>query len=536
MSATTPRTAISQTANSEPGNSEPGNSEPANSETSELSQPGNICWQAPPTGTGALSWSNTTAEFGLVEPLRGMYGHATAIADVNDDGWTDLFVGSFADRPEDDYRERGADGPSPDRLLLGGPTGFVNDPSFVGDRARTSGATFADLDDDGDLDLVVARNPRGEGEISARPTTIYERDGEAWTPVATIAADVAGRSVSAVDVDQDGKLDLAIAGDRFGPGPTRLYRNIGDLDFVDATEEWRVPADLDGLALATVDLNGDGWSDIVVSGDERVLLGGPEGFTVDLQPDLEWTLHGDEDDPAGIAVGDLDGDDRPDLVVGHHFNSTIDDGTAVPIRIFLNRSVDGRLALDDVTAEVNAPDLWTKAPHVQIADVDNDGHADIVTSAATAAGTPFVLRNSGGDDLRFDAIGDPGDGTYWVTGAVEDFDHDSRLDIFMVAWEPSSASPLFRGMGSVGHWIAIDLSNAPGAADAVVTIEDGEMTSAMSTAWAHTTTGYAAGSRQAVRFGLGDTTAETVAVELHVESGTQTWQQPVDSAWNPAGC
>ena len=300
---------------------------------------------------------DATAELGLVDALVGIYGHAAAAADVNADGWTDLFVAGFADRPEDEYRHRGAEGPSPDRLLLGGPDGFRPDDAFPGELARTSGATFADLDGDGDIDLVVARNPRPDGEIADRPTTVYDNRAGSWVAAATLAHDVGARSIAALDVDRDGLGDLAVLGDRFGGGPTTFLRNLGGFEFQDATAAWGIPDDLYGLALATVDLDGDGWVDVVTSGDERVLLGGPDGFTVVELPVLRWEVHGDEDDSAGIAVGDLDGDGRPDLAVGQHFNSTVDDGQRVPVRLFLNRSEAGAAALEDVTEAAGSPGL-----------------------------------------------------------------------------------------------------------------------------------------------------------------------------------
>ena len=113
----------------------------------------------------------------------------------------------------------------------------------------------------------------------------------------------------------------------------------------------------------------------------------------------------------------------------------------MPVRLFLNRSEAGAPALEDVTEAAGSPGLPTKSPHVSIVDLDDDGLADVVTSAAAADGSPLVLHNTGVDDgvPRFAVVGEPGDGEYWVTGVTDDLDQDGRVDVFLVSWEPAVA-------------------------------------------------------------------------------------------------
>jgi hypothetical protein len=483
-----------------------------------------VCWTNEPTTGEELTLSDSTAAFGLIEPLTGMYGHAVAAGDVNGDGWTDLFAAGFADRPIEQYQVRGATAPSPDRLLLGGERGFTPDPTFPGELARTSGATMADLDGDGDLDVVAVRNPRGDEQIQSRSTVVYEQIDGGWQVGEPMLPGVAGRSVAALDVDRDGLLDLLVVADRFGGGSTRLLRNDGDLRFSDATDQWGIPDDLTGLALATVDLDLDGWTDIVVSGDPRVLMGGPDGFRVEVHEQLRFELFGNEDDPAGIAVGDLNDDGRPDLVIGQHFNSTVDDGTRVPVRIFVNRDDGGGIALDDVTDAAGSPGLATKSPHVGVVDLDNDGTLDIVTTAVSSSGAPIVLRGLGPDSdgtPQFETVGAPGDGGYLVTGVEEDLDRDGRVDVFQMAWEPVDPSQLFTNTGASGHWLEIDIAGLPGGPAGVrVEVVDAETDALLATAWGASTTGYAAGPTSVVHVGLGHEAPGELIVRLMPNDGS----------------
>src|SRR5690606_39077622 len=103
---------------------------------------------------------------------------------------------------------------------------------------RTSGAVFADLDGAGELDLVVARNPR-DGERQDAPTAVYaNRGGGRFEPVADSGLDptLGGRSIGLLAFDGDGLLDLFVVEDVYQGGSSRLYRNLGEHRFEDVTE------------------------------------------------------------------------------------------------------------------------------------------------------------------------------------------------------------------------------------------------------------------------------------------------------------
>lgn len=401
---------------------------------------------APSGGSGRLV--DSTAELGIDEALAGIRGHAVATADVNDDGWPDLFVGTFADRPVDTYDNPG--GPAPDRLLLGSAAGFTIDPAFEGRLGRTAGAVFDDLDDDGDPDLIVSRNVR-DGERADAPSEIYRNDDGRLVPSSVLDDHRGGRAVATVDFDGDGRRDIILVEDRWSGSSTALFANEGGLRFSDVTSELGFPTDVFGLGVAVGDLNGDGEQDLVVGGSNRWFLGNGEGFEEGAGSPLPWKLHGDEDDPAHVVVDDVDGDGLLDVLVGQHFNSTIDDDIDEPVRLFLNTGIDDddQPAFVDATDRVGLPSLATKSPQVLLVDLDGDGREQLVLTASTDAGggefSPVVLRD-GSSSRGTVAFGpstiDVGP-HYWIDAVALDVNGDRRQDLFFVEWEPTVGSRLF---------------------------------------------------------------------------------------------
>ncbi len=393
----------------------------------------------------AASLEPATEAFGLVDPLLGIRGHAVAVADVDGDGWDDVFVGTFADRPPETYAVRGADGPAPDRLLLGGPDGYRLDPDFPGRLSRSAGATFADLDGDGDPDLVVSRNVRKD----VVGTEILRNDGGSFEPVAVLDDSRGGRAVGTLDYDGDGDLDVFLVEDRWSGASSALFRNDGGFRFTDQTAAAGLPADVFGLGLGIADLDGNGRDDLVIGGSNRIFLGDEAGgFTESQATDLEWETYGPEDDVAHVAIGDVDGDGRPDVVLGQHYNSTLDFDERVPVRLYLNEEAGDRgVRLRDVTEAAGLVPLPTKAPKVLLVDLNGDGWLDLVTTAAAGGGaSPAVFFHQGVVDgvPRFSAPAGLGDAQYWIDAAVVDADRDGRDDLFLVEWEPSIGSVLFR--------------------------------------------------------------------------------------------
>ena len=478
------------------------------------------CWEAP-AGAGEGGFIDATEQLGLVEPLLGMRAHAGGWGDVNGDGYLDLFVGSFAGASAETFQVRGATGPAPDRLLLGGPEGFTIAEQFLDEPTRTSGVAMADLDGDSDLDLVLDRYPRDRASIGS---ILMENDGGTFTEVANSGLDsaLAGRSVGVLDFDRDGLLDLLQVGDPRGEGSSRLLHNEGGLTFTDVTSSAFVDGVL-GLGVSTADLNGDSFTDVFVGGSNRLFVGNEGGTLREVVSDVfDWEVFGPEDDVAGVAIADLNRDGLPDLVIGQHFNSTLNTGALVPVRVYLNIGVTetGDPMFTDVTEESGMSGLPTKAPHVEIVDFDNDGWPDILTTAS-ADGGPAIFRHEGLVDgvPSFSTPAGLGTAQYWVTGPTADINRDGRVDIFLAEWEPALPSLMLLNDEPGGNWLSVEIDPAVGGGvgASVAVYETGrgdDLEGLVGVREISVSVGYTAGSPPWAHFGLGDLDSVDLRVAL----------------------
>jgi len=261
-----------------------------------------------------------------VGEINFMGHNGIAIGDLNNDGLEDLYVAQGTGLPN--------------KLLLRNQDGTVRDVAHEAGVAwldDTKGVLFADMDNDGDQDLICAIGPtivlcKNNGKPAGRGDVVFDRfiSMKAPTPAAFY-------SLAAADYDLDGDLD--IYGTRYvkvsygvsvplpfhdaNNGPTNhLMRNDGDDRFSDVTHE--VGLDVNNTRFSTAcgwaDYDGDGDSDLYVSNDfGRSNLYRNDGGRF---AEVAAQAHA-ENQGAGMGVSwsdfDLDGD--LDLHVSNMFSS-----------------------------------------------------------------------------------------------------------------------------------------------------------------------------------------------------------------------
>ncbi|MBX3461971.1 MAG: VCBS repeat-containing protein [Planctomycetes bacterium] len=192
-------------------------------------------------------------------------------------------------------------------------------PDVVGSGLYPFGATAADFDRDGDLDIVVCDFSGGGLHILPGTPQPFEFGAEI---VIDLGAASSPLDVAAADFTGDGLLDLAVS--RANESDILILRNEGGLSF---STFLSVPVGDSPNYLLTADFNLDGRADLVVSngssGTVTVLFGSPTGFSGQSFPAGAV--------PTALLAQDLSGDGVPDILVasllGGDFRVMVGDGT-----------------------------------------------------------------------------------------------------------------------------------------------------------------------------------------------------------------
>ena len=347
---------------------------------------------------GSGRYVDVTKSCGIADMPRG-YGHGVAVGDYDGDGHPDLFVTRW--RSYALYRNMG-DGRFEDATAHAG---------LGGERDWPTSAAFADLDNDGDLDLYVCHyfdwdpdnpnacrghdaeqgdycNPR---DFTAMPDHVFRNDGGRFTDVTAEAGivdrDGRGLGVIAADLDDDNLIDLYVANDMTA---NYQFRNLGGFRFEET-------AFTSGTAT-----NGSG--------------GAQAGM--------------------GVACGDLDGDGRPDLAVTNFYNEST---------TFFQNLGNGVFADHTGVIGLAAPTRYMLGFGIAMTDVNNDGRIDIFTANGHvfdrrprypfAMTAQLLLGVAGGRvaDVS-DRAGPPFQVEHLGRGlAAGDLDNDGRVDFLMIA-------------------------------------------------------------------------------------------------------
>ena len=295
---------------------------------------------------------------------------------------------------------KGRHDPLIDRVLLNDGQGGFTATNLGPDADRTYTAALADVDIDGDLDVLTS-NDTPDRKL------VFLNNGKAQFSVAGTwgLAAWSTRNAAVADLNGDGRPDV-VAANR--PGPSYVCLNLGGGRF--QTDCLSLPAK-SATTIVPGDFDGDGDTDLAVpardGGPNQIFFNdGKAGFA-------RVSTFGPEDNHGRVgAAADFDGNGSTDLMVG--------DEIAKTMTVYLN---DGKAALSAAFRF----DTATQSPYAGTAgDLNRDGSPDIVFGFTEG---PHLVFFNDGSGRAFNKVtfGDPSGSAYGF--AVGDINQDGFPDI-----------------------------------------------------------------------------------------------------------
>jgi Bacterial Ig-like domain (group 3)/FG-GAP-like repeat len=349
-------------------------------------------------GNTLSSSSNSSLFLPVVTYGTGMAALAVAIADVNGDGKPDVIVsGCIAPNCAGAVA-----------VLLGNGDGTLQTPGVTYDSGGylPYSVALADVNGDGKPDVIVANTCAGSlncGFSHGNVGVLLGNGDGTFQPVVTYDSGGAfTNSVAVADVNGDGKPDIVVVNSNEAAHGVAVLLGNGDGTFQPALTYYSNGP----WSVAVADVNGDGKPDLIVAtfcfagcsdGSVDVLLGNGDGT---FRPRRSYDSGGFS--AHSVAVADVNGDGKPDLIVGNESATNHPAGSDGRVSVLLGNG-DGTF---------RAPRSYDsggwKVNSVAVADVNGDGKPDVIV-INFCTGYPC---GNGGNYAKVGVLLNNGDGTF----------------------------------------------------------------------------------------------------------------------------
>ncbi|GAA4038977.1 hypothetical protein GCM10022409_25800 [Hymenobacter glaciei] len=278
-----------------------------------------------------------------------------AVADMNGDGRLDIVTANFA-----------SDNAG---VLLGqAGGGFAAVSTYpTGPFSRPSGVALADVNSDGRLDIVTANYNTDDIGV------LLGQAGGGFAAVSTYPAgsSSAPYSVAVADVNGDGRPDIATANGGSSTAGVLLGQAGGGFA---AVSTYPVGAGSRPTSVALADVSGDGRLDIVTANYTSDNIGVLHGQAGGGFAAVSTYSTGASTLPTDVAVADVNSDGRLDIVTANYYPSTYNGGGST-VGVLLGQSGGGF-----ATVSTYPTGAGTEPYGVAVADLNGDGKPDIVTA------------------------------------------------------------------------------------------------------------------------------------------------------------
>ena len=403
------------------------------------------------------------------------FGAAVSSAgDVNGDGFGDVVVSAWG-------YDNGQASEGRAFLYLGSPSGLAPSPSWTaeGDQAGalfgTAATAAGDVNGDGYGDVVIGAYHYDNGQADEGRVFVYLGSAmglettASWTGEGNQAGARYGVSAStAGDVNHDGYSDIIVGAYSYDNGQLdegQAYVYLGSATGLSESPAWTAEANqanayFGGLVSTAGDVNGDGFSDVVVTaylydneqpdeGRAYVYL----GSLIGLSATPVWIAEGDQSGAEfGSSVGtagDVNGDGYADVIVGawKHDSGQTDEGRAY---VYLGGPI-GLAPTPVWSAESDQASSRFGVWVTTAGDVNGDGYCDVIVGAdyfdngETDEGRAYVFLGSASGlepSPSWTAEGNQAGANFgWPVSTAGDVNGDGYADVIVGAWYFDGGQP-----------------------------------------------------------------------------------------------
>ncbi|GJM18558.1 MAG: hypothetical protein DHS20C14_07710 [Phycisphaeraceae bacterium] len=497
---------------------------------------------AAPTFVDVAAQTGLVSTFDSITGYPGLHGHMVgggAVADFNADGRPDVFLPAGGTAPDRLFINQGP-GTSGQVTFAEQAGAWGCDATH-----RSGGVATADVNRDGYPDLfVVSMGDASAGAVPSA-NLLYINNGPdetgafsftergASSGVTGIVPIVDGLGAAFGDYDLDGDLDLAVAHWSSFFGNFRLLANDGTGHFTDTTDLLEQPgSNIRGFQPRFADLNGDRYPELVVTGDfgTSVIwfnLGPDDADGVSFELRQKEANLGADCNAMGSALADFNNDLLLDWYITNIYYDISD---TCGNTLYLCQGLDehNTPVFEDLARERGAQQGgwgWGTCP----IDLDHDGDLDIAATGGWRFWDPIPSRLYINDGTAHFSDAAAAAGTDFVgfgRGYVPlDYDNDGDLDLLLIANE--NTARLYENRtpeAAANHWLRVDVTTttnpclAPGGFGTHLYLTAGGVTQTHHLDGAPS---YLACGQQTAHFGLG--AADTIdALEIRWADGSAT--------------
>jgi enediyne biosynthesis protein E4 len=424
------------------------------------------------------TFTDVTSQSGLAIP---MFGLGVAVGDYDNDGFDDLFISALGQSHL--FHNNGN----------GTFTDVTKSAGMWGPNEFSTSAAWVDYDRDGKLDLVVANYVR------------WSQQGDLYCTI-------------------DGTHKSYCTPESYKGTSVRLWHNLGGGRFEDATQKAGLGDPTSkSLGIAILDVNGDGWPDILIANDtqpNKLYTNNRNGtFAEDgVAAGIGFSEDGVARAGMGVDAADYDRSGHPSVLISNFANQMVS----------LYHNEGNGLFVDEAPeSEIGRDTLVTLGFGCFFFDYDNDGWLDIfvadghiedeierVQKRVSYAEPPHLFRNLGGGKFT-EVTGQMGKSfaapKVGRAAAYADIDNDGFLDVLLT----TNAGPayLFHNEGGANHSLRIKLVGSKSNRDGIGAVVQVKAGADKQSRMLRSGSSYLAQSELVLTFGLG---AETKADEVEI--------------------